>query len=194
MLLGLILSATIAATSVEAYVSLSAPQSSSLRTSKFSGSAIETGPIFAQNSRLNLRNAGRNRPSHLNTFMSASLKGGLSLEYITADSTKIAYDFIPGNKPTVVYLPSFNQTRFGSKASALQTWCKRNKQALMFCFHSQFFRNLQRICLILASSLQFDWVLASFWLSLEPGRLAQRSFCNSFALSFDSRISKYCLT
>lgn len=126
MLLGLVLSATIATTGVEAFVSLSSPQSSFLRTSKFSGPAIETGPIFAQNGRLNLRNAGRNRPS--NTFLSASAKGGLSLEYITSDSTKIAYDFIPGNRPTVVYLPSFNQTRFGSKASALQTWCKRNKQ------------------------------------------------------------------
>jgi len=128
MLLGFVLSATIATTGVEAFVSLSAPQSSFLRTSKFSGSAIEAGPIFAQNGGLNLRNAGRNRPSNLNTFMSAPVKGGLSLEYLTADSTKIAYDFIPGNKPTVVYLPSFNQTRFGSKASALQTWCKRNKQ------------------------------------------------------------------
>ena len=56
------------------------------------------------------------------------VEGGLGLKYTTEDGTKIEYDFLPARNPTVVYLPSLNQTRHGSKAAALQTWCKRNKQ------------------------------------------------------------------
>ncbi len=151
MLLGFVLTAAFAATGAEAFVSLSAPRSSVLRTSKFSSSAIE--PIFAHGG-LNLRNSNsRVRPSNLNTFMMETAKGGLSLEYVTADSAKIAYDFIPGNKPTVVYLPSFNQTRFGSKASALQTWCKRNKQARILCCILQFNLRSRHVYMHLVSGL-----------------------------------------
>mmetsp|Transcript_15660 Transcript_15660/g.35867 ORF Transcript_15660/g.35867 Transcript_15660/m.35867 type:complete len:255 (-) Transcript_15660:78-842(-) len=44
------------------------------------------------------------------------MKGGYSL----------VYDYIDGNKPTIVYLPAFNQSRINSKSTALQTWAKRN--------------------------------------------------------------------
>jgi len=52
----------------------------------------------------------------------------MSLKYTTADGVALSYDYLPGTNPTVVFLPGLNQTRIGSKAIALQTWCKRNKQ------------------------------------------------------------------
>lgn len=75
--------------------------------------------------------------------VSVSMKaaeGGLSQKYVADDGAKIEYDYLPGRTPTVLYLPGFNQTKYGSKAAALQTWCKRNKQvsrALMnlVCLH-----------------------------------------------------------
>lgn len=63
--------------------------------------------------------------------VSVSMKaaeGGLSQKYVADDGAKIEYDYLPGRTPTVLYLPGFNQTKYGSKAAALQTWCKRNKQ------------------------------------------------------------------
>ncbi|KAJ1486294.1 Alpha/Beta hydrolase protein [Baffinella frigidus] len=41
---------------------------------------------------------------------------------------KVTYDFIPGQNPTVIYLPGLQMTRQGTKAFALQTWAKRNNQ------------------------------------------------------------------
>jgi len=57
---------------------------------------------------------------------SSEAGGGLGLTHQCADGTKITYDFIPASNPTILYLPGLGQTRYDSKFSALQSWCKRN--------------------------------------------------------------------
>lgn len=33
------------------------------------------------------------------------------------------YDYLPGNGPTLMYLPALNRTRHGETATSLKTWC-----------------------------------------------------------------------
>jgi len=44
---------------------------------------------------------------------------------------KIYFDYLPGEGPTIVFLPALNQTRHGSKANALKTWCRRQGRSFV---------------------------------------------------------------
>ena len=94
-------------------------------SSPVSCSSLLKSPL--QNFRKMGLRTSRNNPTSMKV-----VEGGLGLKYTTDDGINIAYDFLPGRSPTVFYLPSLNQTRHGSKAAALQTWCKRNKQAVEY--------------------------------------------------------------
>jgi hypothetical protein len=48
-----------------------------------------------------------------------------SVGYMEVDGAKICYDFLPGDGPTILFLPALNQTRHGAKSNALKTWCRR---------------------------------------------------------------------
>lgn len=50
---------------------------------------------------------------------------------ITIDNAKIYYDFLPGEGPTILFLPALNQTRHGAKANALKTWCRRQGRSFV---------------------------------------------------------------
>ncbi len=42
--------------------------------------------------------------------------------FLEIDGAKICYDFLPGDGPTIFFLPALNQTRHGAKSNALKTW------------------------------------------------------------------------
>lgn len=50
---------------------------------------------------------------------------------ITIDGADICYDFLPGDGPTIFFLPALNQTRHGAKANALKTWCRRQGRSFL---------------------------------------------------------------
>ena len=50
---------------------------------------------------------------------------------ITVDGADICYDFLPGDGPTIFFLPALNQTRHGAKANALKTWCRRQGRSFL---------------------------------------------------------------
>ena len=111
---------TLSITTIDAFGFLSMPQVKPSLSVGLSNSAVSRKASFRA---VSLRSA----PAATSMSMKAA-QGGLSLKYTAEDGANIEYDFLPGRSPTVFYLPAFNQTKYGSKAAALQTWCKRNKQ------------------------------------------------------------------
>jgi len=55
-----------------------------------------------------------------------SVTGGLKL-----DRENIKYDYLPGNSPVIVFLPALNQTRHGTKSTAIKTWCRRTGRSFL---------------------------------------------------------------
>jgi len=47
------------------------------------------------------------------------------------DGANIAYDFLPGDGPTIFFLPALNQTRHGAKSNAIKTWCRRQGRSFL---------------------------------------------------------------
>jgi len=41
------------------------------------------------------------------------------------------YDYLPGDSPTIFFLPALNQTRHGTKASQIKTWCRRTGRSFL---------------------------------------------------------------
>jgi len=50
---------------------------------------------------------------------------------LSVDGADICYDFLPGDGPTIFFLPALNQTRHGAKANALKTWCRRQGRSFL---------------------------------------------------------------
>lgn len=44
---------------------------------------------------------------------------------------QIKYDYLPGEGPTIMYLPALNRTRHGEKATNLKTWCRRQQRSFL---------------------------------------------------------------
>ena len=60
------------------------------------------------------------------TEMQMSEQGQLEI-----DGAQIFYDFLPGDGPTILFLPALNQTRHGAKANAIKTWCRRQGRSFL---------------------------------------------------------------
>jgi hypothetical protein len=80
--------------------------------------------LRAQDSRLGW--VGRPGSSMPPAEMQMSELGTLSV-----DGADICYDFLPGDGPTIFFLPALNQTRHGAKANALKTWCRRQGRSFL---------------------------------------------------------------
>ena len=50
---------------------------------------------------------------------------------VEIDQAKIFYDFLPGDGPTIFFLPALNHTRHGAKANAIKTWCRRQGRSFL---------------------------------------------------------------
>mmetsp|Transcript_16155 Transcript_16155/g.31892 ORF Transcript_16155/g.31892 Transcript_16155/m.31892 type:complete len:352 (-) Transcript_16155:540-1595(-) len=50
---------------------------------------------------------------------------------LAVQGAEIKYDYLPGNGPTIMYLPALNRTRHGGVATNLKTWCRANKRSYL---------------------------------------------------------------
>lgn len=80
--------------------------------------------LRAQDSRLGW--VGRPLSSVPPTEMQISEQGTVEI-----DQAKIFYDFLPGDGPTIFFLPALNHTRHGAKANAIKTWCRRQGRSFL---------------------------------------------------------------
>ena len=56
----------------------------------------------------------------------------MKVQYLTTSSgRKLAYEYTPGNGPTVVFLGGYNSEMSGTKGSWLAQWCQENERAYL---------------------------------------------------------------
>jgi hypothetical protein len=131
--LGVILTPAAAFAPLKGTAKLAAPQSASSRlgVARRAHRANDARPALlslraqkADNSRLGW--VGRPGSSMPPAEMQVSEVGK-----ITVDGAEICYDFLPGDGPTIFFLPALNQTRHGAKANALKTWCRRQGRSFL---------------------------------------------------------------